>query len=196
MLIWAAIEDAATQRLQAASESGKLGYRLAEVASYGGQLDDPAFFNTVRKFPAVWMVVGGEKPVRQLMGKKSLHQITLAVMVATRSVRGERQTRQGSVSEPGTYQLLEDVRQLLARQTLSLPISPLLPGNVRTLYNTRQGNEARSVYAIEFSTSYTYTPPDENETLEDLTTIGIQYFLTPADDVKDAEDVVTLAAST
>lgn len=43
-------------------QSDARGYRLADVASYTGEFDDETFFTTVRKFPAVWVTVGGSKP--------------------------------------------------------------------------------------------------------------------------------------
>ena len=195
MLIYAAIEDAIIARLQTASDSGALGYRLAEIASYGGEFDDETFFTQVRKFPAAWVTIGGAKP-RPLSARKILYTLTIAVMVGTRQVRGERSTRRGSVNEPGSYQLLNDVRRLLAGQSFGLDIAPLRPGADRTLFNTRLGAQARSVLAAEFATDYTFTidDPDSADSLPDLTRIGLHYNLKPGDDLEDASDQITLAA--
>jgi phage gp37-like protein len=193
MLIYAAIEDAIIARIQAASDTNALGYRLAQIGSYGGEFDDETFFTQFRKFPAVWVTVGGSKPKRA--GARTwLLSPTIAVMVGTRTVRGERQTRHGSVTEPGSYQLLEDVRNLLVGQALGLAIAPLAVGNDRTLYNTRQGAEARSVLAAEFHTSCTYAPPDPDAAAADLALVGLNYYLRPGDEIADAVDTVTLAA--
>lgn len=194
MLIYAAIEDAIIARIQAASEANALGYRLAQVGSYGGEFDDETFFTQFRKFPAVWVTVGGSKPKLLSARKVQLHPV-IAVMVGTRNVRGERQTRHGSVTEPGSYQILEDVRSLLLGQALDLAIAPLRMGADRTLYNTRQGGEARSVLAAEFHTDTTYTIAEPGISDTDLTGIGLRYYLKPGDDVdEDAADSVTLAA--
>ncbi len=193
MLIYAAIEDAIIARIQAASDGNALGYRLAQIGSYGGEFDDETFFTQFRKFPAVWVTVGGSKPKR--VGSHSwLLAPTIAVMVGTRNVRGERQTRHGTVNEPGSYQILEDVRNLLVGQTLGLALAPLAVGNDRTLFNTRQGAEARSVLAAEFLTSFTYQPPAPDAVAEDLNLIGLNYYLRPGDEIADAVDTVTLAA--
>lgn len=191
MLIYAALEDAIIARLQAASDSGQLGYRLAQVASYGGEFDDEAFFTQFRKFPAVWVTVGGAK-AKSIGAKKTLLQPTLAVLVGTRNVRGERQTRHGTLDEPGSYQLLEDVRRLLAGQTFDLAIAPLRPGADRTLFNVKMGNEARSVLSAEFMTSFVFTIDEETTLLPDMTSIDLKYYIKPGDDVQDAHDVVTL----
>lgn len=193
MLIYAAIEDAIIARLKTASDSGALGYRLAEIGSYGGEFDDETFFTQIRKFPAVWVTVGGSKP-KPLSARKVQLQPVIAVMVGTRNVRGERQTRHGSVTEPGSYQLLEDVRALLLGQALSLPIGPLRMGADRTLYNTRQGKEGRSVLAAEFHTETTYTIVEPGISDTDLTGIGLRYYLAERPDaVEDAADSITLA---
>ena len=191
MLIYAAIEDAIMARLKAASDGGALGYRLAEIASYGGEFDDELFFTQVRKFPAVWVTIGGAKK-KTVLARKTIYTATLAVMVGTRTVRGERFTRHGSVGEPGSYQLLEDVRRLLAGQTFGLDIAPLRPGADRTLFNTRNGSQARSVLAVEFDTDYTFALDDPDADADELHRIGLHYYLKPGDDAEDATDTVEL----
>lgn len=191
MLIYAAIEDAILARLQAASDSNALGYRLAELASYGGEFDDETFFTQVRKFPAVWVTIGGSKG-KPISARKTLYTATIAVMVGTRNVRGERQTRHGTVAAPGSYQLLDDVRRLLAGQSFGLAISPLRPGADRTLFNTKLGNQARSVLAAEFATEWTLSVDTGEADLDDLLRIGLHYMIKPGDDVEDALDLVEL----
>ena len=191
MLIYAAIEDAIIARLQAASDSNALGYRLAEIASYGGEFDDETFFTQVRKFPAIWVTVGGAKP-KPISARKTLYTLTIAVMVGTRNVRGERQTRHGAVNTPGSYQLLDDVRRLLSGQAFGLAIAPLRTGADRTLFNTKLGSQARSVLAAEFATDYTFTVDDQDGDLPDLERIGLHYLLKPGDDAEDSSDSITL----
>lgn len=191
MLIYAQLEDAVIARLKAAGDTGALGYRFAEVESYGGQFDQETFFTQVRRWPAAWVTVGGDKP-KAITPRKSQCGLALAVMVGARNVRGERHTRHGTVGEPGTYQMVQDVRDLFVGQSLGLDISPLKAGAVRTLYNTRLGNEARSVFAVEFAADFTYTPPDASANDPELTAIGLRYYLKPGDDVQDASDEVAV----
>lgn len=189
MLIFAQLEDAVIARVNDASNSNALGYRLASVGSYGGEFDDETFFTQFRKFPAVWVTVGGDKP-RKISAKSWECNLTLAVMVGARNVRGERFTRHGTVGEVGSYQLAQDVRDLLVGQDFVRMVSTLDPGPIRTLFNTRQGNEARSVLALEFSTRYTYRAPEPE--LGVYTGINQRYYLKPGDDIEDATDTVTL----
>ena len=193
MLIYAQIEDAVIARIKAAADSGALGYRLAEVTSYGGEFDDEAFFSAVRKFPAVWVTVGGSKPQRKAARVWTMAPV-IAVMVGSRSVRGERFTRKGAVGEVGSYQLLQDVTDLLAGQQLGLPIEPLTPGADRTLFNVRMGSEARSVLAREFGTFFSYEVGGDqaSASADDLVGINLRYYLTPGDGVEDGEDALTL----
>ena len=196
MLIYAQIEDAVIARIKAASDSGDLGYRLAAVQSYGGEFDDEAFFSAVRKFPAVWVTVGGSKLQRKSARVWTMAPV-IAVMVGSRSVRGERFTRHGAVGEVGSYQLLQDVTDLLAGQKLGLPIEPLAPGADRTLFNVRMGDQARSVLAREFGSFFSYEVASDqaDAAAADLTGINLRYYLTPGDAQQDAEDVVTLPAA-
>jgi phage gp37-like protein len=189
--MYAAIEDAIIARLQAANDSGALGYRLAQVASYGGEFDDETFFTQFRKFPAAWVTIGGSK-AKAISARKTLLMPVIAVMVGTRNVRGERQTRHGVLDQPGSYQLLDDVRRLLAGQTFDLAIEPLSVGADRTLFNVRRGSEALSVLAAEFSTRFTFGIDEETASLPDMTSLNLRYFLKPGDDVEDATDVITL----
>lgn len=193
MLIYAQIEDAVIAAISAASTSNALGYKILSLGSYGGEFDDETFFTQFRKFPAVWVTVAGSKPQR-ISAKKWKLFPTVVVMVGTRNVRGERQTRHGAVGEVGSYQLLDDVRNLLIGRELGLPISPLAVGADRTLYNTRMGNEGRSVLSAEFPTSFIYTAPDLDANAGNYTTLDLNYYLKPGDDVIDATDVIPLAA--
>lgn len=190
MLIYADLEDAVIARVKGASDSNALGYRLAEVASYGGEFDDETFFTSVRKFPAVWVTVGGDKP-KKISAKVWQCTLTLAVMVGSRNVRGERFTRRGAVGEVGSYQMAQDVRDLLAGQALGLDISPLDVGPIRTLFNTRQGREARSVMAVEFSTVFTFRKAEE--VTGEYAGISLGYRLKPGDDTPDATDTISLS---
>nr|WP_255680832.1 phage protein Gp37 [Azonexus sp. R2A61] len=190
-MIYAQLEDQVIARVKAASDSNALGYRLAHVESYGGEFDDDTFFTQFRRFPAVWVTVGGDKPKR-LGPTKWQCALQLAVMVGARSPRGERNARRGSVEAVGAYQMQQDVRDLLTNQDLGLPIARLAPGASRTLFNTRIAGNGLAVFAQEFATSYTYTPPDGAETVPDITAIGLRYYLKPGDEQPDLEDLLTL----
>lgn len=201
MLIYAQLEDAVINRVKSASDANALGYRLAHVDSYGGEFDDETFFTHFRKFPAVWVTVGGDVP-KKLSARTWECQLKLAVMVGSRNVRGERFTRHGTVQEPGSYQLAQDVRDLLVGQdfgsTVDQKYVPLVSaldlGPTRTLFNTRMGSEARSVLAVEFSSKFTYRVPEEAED-GNYVGINLRYCMKPGDDVADVVDVVNFSGT-
>lgn len=198
----AAIEDAMIARIKAAySTAPGFGYALKEIVSYGGELDED-LAQVVRRFPAVWVTFAGcgkSKPVGT-SGKKWKTPVTFAVMVGARNVRDERSTRQGmsvagEVREVGVYQLVRDVSLLLLNHDLGLAISPLTPGAVRTLYNTRLNGQALAVLAREWHTEFIEEQPREPIDITDpmWLSVGINYYLKPGDAVADAGDTITLS---
>lgn len=189
MLIYAELEDAVIARIEAAREGGALGYHVPFIGSYGGEFDADTFWESFRQFPAVWVAVGGESG-RQVGARDRQCTVKLAVMVGARSPRGERWARRGLAGAVGTYQLLQDVRDLLGGRTLGLGISPLRVGATRTLYNTKIGADGLSVLAQELEADYTWTVPHDESAAPDLTSIALRYRLTPGDDTDDAVDVV------
>lgn len=184
MLIYADLENAVIARLKAASVSGELGYRLLDVGSYGGQFDDiDAFNNAVRRMPAAWVAIGGDKVVENA-GSDMLCEGVLAVMVATRNVRGEANTRHGNAAEPGTYRMVDDVRRILSWRTLGVSLDTgLIPKAVRTLFNTRIAGQAASVFAVEFNFRFTVsaalTEADSN--MGEFLALASQYDINPHD---------------
>lgn len=196
------IEDAMLDRIKtAASVSPGLGYKIASVTNYGGELDDD-LATVVRSFPAVWVTyAGGGKPKPVATARnKWLTPATFAVMVAARNVRGERATRRGvsvagQVIEVGAYQMLQDISLLLINQDFGLAIKHLEPGATRTLYNTKLNDQALAVFAREFHTGFIETEPRKPIDMldPDWLRLGINYYLTPGDAIADGSDTITLA---
>jgi phage gp37-like protein len=177
----AEIEDAMISAIKGATA---LQY-LKSCESYAGQLDDD-LGNVIRAFPAVWVTFGGSgKPVRHGANLWKF-PCTFAVMHGARNIRNEKAARQGTPGEVGTYQMLEHTRTLLLNQDLGLQIAELQPGPVKVIYNTKTRAGGLSVLAQEWHTAYVGKVPTPDEV--DLLRVGINYFLTPGDDVADASD--------
>lgn len=195
------IEDAIIARIQAAaSASPGLGYQLPVVASYGGELDDD-LAQVVRKFPAVWVTFAGCKASTKIntQGTKWRTPATFVTMCGSRNVRGERATRKGLtvggvLREVGVYQILQDVALLLANSDLGLAITPLKPGPIRTLYNTKLNGQGLAVFAREWYCDFIETQPRTafDPTSADWLSAGISYYLQPDDGVADSSGTVTL----
>jgi phage gp37-like protein len=173
-----------------------LPYKLATVASYGGELDDE-LENVVRSFPAVWVTFsGGAKPERT--GNRTWRvPCTFSVLCGVRSPRDEQATRHGlkvagQLREVGVYQMLLDVRNLLINSDLGLSITPFAPGAVRTLYNTKLRTEALAVFGQEWHTSFVLhqdAPPVLPAGM--LNTVGMNYLGEPGGKTLASDQLTT-----
>lgn len=170
MLIYALLEQALITRARHAEQAGMLGYKWAHSDSYGGEFDTDAFWLEFRRFPAIWVTVGGDDAQR-VGARDTVCTIKGAVMVGARSPRGERLARYGTgtpgmattPTQPGqavgTYQMMDDVVRLIDGQSFGLGalISPVKVGSIKTLYNTKIGADGISILLAEFTTTYTRT---------------------------------------
>jgi phage gp37-like protein len=192
----AGIEDAMLARIAGAG----LKY-LRTAATYAGELDDD-LVKAVRCFPAVWIALKGLGEGQALNTARSVYRVpaTWAVLVGARALRNEASGRHGDKVNVGTYQMLEDVRALLAGQDFGLEIDNLRPGKVTNLTNSRFQGQGVSIYAQEWHTRFdlrtaerdTGASPAEAPLLPELGSMGIRYHLMPDDGVADAVDLITL----
>ncbi|MFZ2469477.1 MAG: phage protein Gp37 [Parvibaculum sedimenti] len=148
-----AIENAIIARLKAASDSNVLGYTLRTIESYGGQFADEERLNKLIRYPAAYVVFLGDRPLGET-GYSDQLGATFAVIVAAQNVRNEASTRHGDGGEVGTYQLIKDVRGLLKRQDFGLDIGGFALGPARSLFSGTVETRRVSVFAVEFSTTY------------------------------------------
>ncbi|WP_413207975.1 phage protein Gp37 [Rhodospirillum sp. A1_3_36] len=110
------IEQAILDRLiAAAAPSGPWGYRMPTIDSYGAELEGNPELSMARgQAPAIWVVFGGEEsPDRQ-----GFRRLRYSIVVLARSYRNERASRRGDGTTPGAYQILKDVRAVLAKDDL------------------------------------------------------------------------------
>ncbi|WP_375591718.1 DUF1834 family protein [Chitiniphilus eburneus] len=205
------IEDAIVARLREG-----LGRMARQVCHYAGELDDDVA-NVIRALPAVWVTFGGVTRTEPTSTRRDAWLATgqFAVMVGERNLRNEGARRHGGpgAGEVGTYPLIYAVRRLLSGQDLGLPIAALAPGRVRTLHNSRVGEQAFSVFACEFDTRWmecalplgTWPTPTGNDDPDalfarhhgrldtpdpDWLSTELNYHLTPDDGRADARDIL------
>lgn len=177
---------------------------LRTVATYGGELDDD-LATAIRRFPAVWVAFKGEGEGQRLTTSGSVYRIpaTWTVLAAARNLRSEAATRKGDAVNVGTYQMLVDLRALLAGQDLDLPIESLRPGRVQSLTNSRFQGQGVSIYAQDWHTRYDVRVAERGTgasmdasgkpaQLPPLTQLGLNYHLSPDDGLADAVDLITL----
>lgn len=193
-----------------------LGRMVRQVASYSGELDDE-LAAVIRAFPAAWVTFGGITDTRpaSTSHRKNKASGQFVVMVGDRNLQQQAGRHGGPrLEQVGVYPLLYAVRRLLSGQDLGLDISPLQPGKVRTLYNTRLQADAFAVFACEFSCSWmeealdighwpTAETPDSPDAVlaqhggrlqaadPDWLRTGLNYHLSPDDGQTDAQDILT-----
>ncbi|WP_231136934.1 DUF1834 family protein [Providencia rettgeri] len=134
-----------------------MGRMLREVASYSGELDVD-IGNIIRAFPAAWVTFGGITNSKYTSTSRQKVIVTgkFVVMVGDYNTRSDAASRTGgaNLNEVGTYRHIQGARRLLTGQDLGLTIDPLMPGVVRTLYNTQINERALSIFACEFETRW------------------------------------------
>lgn len=199
----AEIESAMVARISDASKEQLLGYTLKHVAGYEGEFDEKAP-EVIKQFPAALVVFLGHPEPEEAPGGGYLYAPLFSVIVAAKNLRNASATRQGAGDQVGTYQMLKDVRALLADQKLGLDLyRPLKLGRCRALVNTRTQGERVSVFAQEFSCQF-IGDLAASDKLDDLRTFHADWDLPPfwtsgedplplAADRRDASDTVTLS---
>jgi len=140
---------------------GDLGYQET-LESYQGSLADllsrPE--EMIVNFPAVLVALGGN---RYNPGGHPVNVYTqvmqFVVIVADDSLGGEFSGRRGSANNPGTYRMLEDVRNLLAGTKLGLANDdpPIRIVSEDALFTGKIDDQYVSVYAATYELDLVYT---------------------------------------
>lgn len=152
----AAIEQAMVARIASASDAGLLGYRFRTVESYGGQFEEAddlrRAMNALPGAFAVFLDEAQDHAIHQLGWHM---RARFAVLVANQNKRNDAARRLGAAGhEVGTYQMVMDIRALLAGQSLGLDIDPLKPRAIKPLPIGRAAGAALSLITVEFDTGY------------------------------------------
>lgn len=161
---------------------------IREIKTYGGEFDDD-ITAIIRAFPAIWVTFDGSKTPEKTSANKTKMPVTFVVLVGNRSVRNEEAQRHGAGADIGTFQMLNNVQQLLTGNDLSSQgvngLAHLELGRVKTIFNTSTRGQSLSVLAQEFTTSYTITASDrvreEAEEESYIERININYHFDPKD---------------
>ncbi|PZQ45161.1 MAG: hypothetical protein DI551_08210 [Micavibrio aeruginosavorus] len=146
------IEQKALDRLKAANEA-RSNYKLAKIATYGGEFSQDNLRSVVRDFPAVWIMFDGAEAINDSQQRTKV-RARFAFFVAAKSLRSEEEGRHGSSINPGAYTIIGDVLSLFLKQTLELDIDPFNLQDIRLIYSDRADSGLLSVYAIALTTSF------------------------------------------
>lgn len=143
----ATIEQAIINQIQQASKSKVLGYQIAKVASYGGEIDDDINMLIKNSSPAVWVTFVGENDPKTKLGRPDCRLI-FSVFVYVRHLQNEHSSRIGA------YQIITDLKKLLINQDFGLPIGLLEFVSTKPIYNGKLKNCYTSIFALTFQTRY------------------------------------------
>ena len=135
---------------------GDIGY-VKTLESYQGTLEDvlenPEAMIT--RFPAILVAFGGNRYNTE--GYPTYvyrRRMQFNVIVGSNSLRGEKERRRG---REGSYQMLTDVRDLLAGNNLGLQISPLIITSEDPIFNGKINGRFISIYAATYEMDMDYT---------------------------------------
>lgn len=159
------LEDGMIARLKAAFGVGAtdspLPYKVMTIESFGGQLDigDDGRPQAGQGFrmPAVFVTFGKQRQTKREGEHIAKQALSFVVYCVTHNSRNERATRQGDFNNVGSFQLAEDVAQLLTNQTFGVKgIWPAVLEEIEVVFNAARndGAKAMSVMAVHLSSSY------------------------------------------
>ncbi len=134
--------------------------------------------------PAV--AVSVEEGTFEARGQKSFKtSTTVYVELEFKNLRSEEDRRKGA------FPILLAIIQFLMLQDFDLVIDPLVPVRWRNVTDEEDFKKATMRVQIIFKTGFTITKTDD-EVVTDLLRVGLNYYLKPGDDIKDASDLLTL----
>lgn len=196
----AAIENAILAQLQAAGENGgPLGYAYRTLATYPDEFAQYLRDNSNLRTPAAWAVfLGLPSGIDAGTDAGWAGVARFALVVAAQDLRNDQDTRHGSGSQPGSYQLMIDAIRLLSQNDLGLDVEKALSvRSARLVTRTEEMKRQRlSLIAIELECTVPFGSFDEDhgpfDTLHvdwDVPPFGIGAPPLPADN-PDAEDLI------
>jgi len=107
----------------AALEPMRTTHAVRVIKTYGSELDtEPEIKKAVKLFPSIYAVYGGSR--YEVHGSRKVERMRFIFFACDRSHRQEEEPRRGGAGNPGTYALLNGMRDLLCGSQLSLEIHP------------------------------------------------------------------------
>lgn len=120
------------------------------IKSYQGELDDEdSISRATHLFPAILAMYGGSDYEEH--GARKIDKPVFILFICDKSLRSEEEARRGGSNNPGTYAMLNGVRDLLYESRLSLDIFPLALTRERPVFFTK----GISIYSAEYELSQT-----------------------------------------
>lgn len=115
------IEDAIITQLETLIEDEDFTVKI--IKTYQGELESSDIERISTFFPAIYIVYGGS--YYEDHGSRRVEFMTFHLLVCDKNLRAEEEARRGGDQNPGTYTMLDFVRESLYGQQLGLQIYPL-----------------------------------------------------------------------
>ncbi|KAF0145114.1 MAG: cytoplasmic protein [Nitrospirae bacterium] len=133
--------------------------------------------------PGVFVSV--EEGVFEAVGRGWKQKLDVYVEIEFENLRDEEQRRVGA------FLILSAIIQYLCGQNLGLNISELKPSKWQNVTGEEDHKASKTRFQIVFKTAFNIEPVSD-EVVTDLLKVGLDYYLKPGDETKDASDEVTL----
>ena len=118
------------------------------IKTYQGELDDEeTIARATRLFPAILVMYLGSDYDEH--GARKIERPTFVLFVCDRSLRSEEEARRGGTENPGTYAMLNGMRDLLYDSRLSKDIFPMSLRQERPVWFSK----GVSIYSAEYETA-------------------------------------------
>ncbi|MCL4492333.1 MAG: DUF1834 family protein [Nitrospirae bacterium] len=118
---------------------------LKYADTYQGELDEKSIAQFVVNFPAVLVYMEKTKYTNRGYPKK-WQDLEFTLLVCDKNLRGNKVARQGDLSNPGTYKMLDDVFSALFCKTLGLDIEEFDIDSEEALINSPRVSVYAAVY--------------------------------------------------
>ena len=142
------IEDAIISELSSIS-----GIRV--VKTYQGELESEDVMGKVIMYlPAIYVVYGGS--VYEYHGERKVETMSFFLVVCDKNLRKESEARRGGSGNPGTYAMLDSIRDKLYGKQLSLDIFPFELERQAPVWFAK----GLSVYSAEYTTAQQHLYPN------------------------------------
>lgn len=138
-----AIEDAIISALSPLHQGQ--GGDVKKIAGYQGELDEDNLTQFIVQFPAILVAFGGSI-YKEDAFPYMVEEMTYSLLINDRNMRGNEAARRGSPLTPGTYSLMQQVREKLHGKTLGLQVYPLVVLRETAIVNTK----TVSIYSAEY----------------------------------------------
>lgn len=145
------IEDAIISAIEAIT-----AVSIRTVKTYQGQLDEKDIKELTAPLPAVYVVYGGSRFTPH--GDRKVENIIFDLLVCDKNLRSEEEARRGGTGNPGTYAMLQAVRDAICGSQVGL--AELSPLNIQS-QTPVWFDGGVSIYDAAYTTSQThlYTGP-------------------------------------